>query len=103
MPVKISRISYNLLTIASLIVYTILLITSHILADPLSTLPKSFAYSKSSSSNSLGSFVGSQKAASMLRMHNATGTVVLVGEVNPISLERPMFKPFIEIDSQGPI
>jgi hypothetical protein len=36
-------------------------------------------------------------------MHNATGTVVLVGEVNPISLERPMFKPFIEIDSQGPI
>ena len=100
MPVKISRISYNLLTIASLIVYTILLITSHILTDPVSTLPKSFAYSKTSSSNNLGSFVGSQNHASILRMHNATGTVVLVGEVNPNSLDRPMFKPFIEIDSQ---
>ena len=103
MPVKINRITYNLLTIASLIVYTILLITSHILADPLSAplsaLPKSFAYSKTSSSNSLGSFEGSQTTASILRMHNATGTVVLVGDVNPRSLEMPRFKPLIEIDS----
>lgn len=100
MPVKISRISYNLPNIASLIVYTILLISSHILADPLSALPKSFAYSKTSSSNNLGSFEGSQNTASILRMHNATGTVVLVGDVNPRSLEMPRFKPLIEIDSQ---
>jgi len=33
-------------------------------------------------------------------MHNTTGTVALVGEVNTSSLERPMFKPFIGINSQ---
>jgi hypothetical protein len=33
-------------------------------------------------------------------MHNITGTVALVGGVNTSSLQRPMFKPFIGINSQ---
>lgn len=44
--------------------------------------------------------MGSQNSASILRMHNTTGMVTLAGEVNPSSLERPMFKPFVGINSQ---
>src|SRR5437879_3408501 len=102
MPVKISRITYNLFTIASLIVYSIIIasFSNYSVTDPVSALPGSFASFKTSSTNNLGSYVGSQDSASILRMHNATGMLALVGEVNASSLERPIFKPFIGINSQ---
>ena len=104
MPVKISRITYNLFVVASLIVYTIVIIvtfSNYSVTDLVSALPKSFASFKTSSTSNLGSsYMGSQDSASILRMHNTTGTVALVGEVNTSSLERPMFKPFIGINSQ---
>ena len=103
MPVKISRITYNLFTIASLIVYSIIIasFSNYSVTDPVSALPGSFASFKTSSTSNLGSsYVGSQDSASILRMHNATGMLALVGEVNASSLERPIFKPFIGINSQ---
>src|SRR6266571_2929464 len=103
MPVKISSITYNLFTIASLIVYSIIIasFSNYSVTDPVSALPGSFASFKTSSTSNLGSsYVGSQDSASILRLHNATGMLALVGEVNASSLERPIFKPFIGINSQ---
>jgi hypothetical protein len=104
MPVKTSRITYNLFTIASLIVYSIIIVISfsnYSVTDPVSALSRSFASFKTGDDSNLGSsFVGSQNSASILRMHNTTGMVALVGEVNPGSLERPMFRPFVGITSQ---
>jgi hypothetical protein len=104
MPVKISRITYNLFTIASLIVYSIIIAVSfsnYSVNDPVSALPRSFASFMTSNLSNLGSsIVETQNSVSILRMHNATGMVALVGEVNTSSLERPMFKPFVGINSQ---
>lgn len=101
---KINRTTYNLFVVASLIVYTIVIIvtfSNYSVTDLVSVLPKSFTSFKTSSTSNLGSsYMGSQDSASILRMHNITGTVALVGEVNTSSLERPMFKPFIGINSQ---
>src|ERR1700757_1562363 len=101
MRVKTSLITF---TIASLIVYSIIIVISfsnYSITYPISTLSRSFASFKIGDDSNLGSsFVGSQNSASILRMHNTTGMVAIVGEVNPSSLERPMFKPFVGINSQ---
>jgi len=74
-----------------------------------------FAYidSHASSLTSLGSFTNnihnnltsisfalrSYDATSILRMHNTTSRVSLVGEANVGILQRPLFKPFVGLDS----
>ena len=92
------------ITIASLIVYTIIIVVSfsnYSVIDPVSALSMSFASFKTGDDSNLGSsFVASQNSASILRMHNTTGMVTLAGEVNPSSLQRSMFNPSIEINSQ---
>jgi hypothetical protein len=104
MLVKLSRITYNLFTIASLIVYSIIIAVSfsnNSVTNPVSALPRSFASFMTRNLSSLGSsFVETQNSGSILRMHNATVMLALVGEVNASSLERPMFKPFVGINSQ---
>jgi hypothetical protein len=64
MLVKLSRITYNLFTIAYIIVYSIIIavnLSYYSVTDPVSALSRSFASFKTSDASNLGSsFVGSQ-------------------------------------------
>jgi hypothetical protein len=63
---------------------------------------KSFVSFKNSINNGMisSSWLGLLPDATIMRMHNTTGMVSYVGEVNVSNLQRPLFKPLIGINSQ---
>jgi hypothetical protein len=68
-------------------------------SNNISTTPSSF---KNSIDNGMisSSALGLLRDATIMRMHNTTGMVSYVGEVNVSNLQRPLFKPLIGINSQ---
>ena len=94
------------------LIFSIVIIISAFLSNYPGNL---FAYTDShaSSLTSLGSFTNnshnnltslsfalrSHDATSILRMHNTTSRVSFVGEANVGILQKPLFKPFVRLDS----
>jgi hypothetical protein len=75
-------------------------------SNNISTTPssfESFVSFKNSIDNGMissSSALGLLRDATIMRMHNTTGMVSYVGEVNVSNLQRPLFKPLIGINSQ---
>jgi hypothetical protein len=101
---------------AFIIIGCLILLIVIIISAFLSNYPGNlFAYTDShaSSLTSLGSFTNnihnnltslsfalrSHDATSILRMHNTTSRVSFVGEANVGILQKPLFKPFVRLDS----
>src|SRR5919109_388499 len=100
-------------------IITTIIVTIIIVSIFLSNYTSSFkmlAYSNISTTSSLTSFVSFKNSidngmisssalellpdATIMRMHNTTGMVSYVGEVNVSNLQRPLFKPLIGINSE---
>lgn len=91
---------------------TVIIIIVSIFVSNYASSFKMFAYSSnisttpSSFKNSIDNGMISSSAlrllrdAAIMRMHNTTGMVSYVGEVNVSNLQRPLFKPLIGINSQ---
>ncbi|MDQ6864782.1 MAG: hypothetical protein M3044_13280 [Thermoproteota archaeon] len=61
--------------------------------------PGSFTNNIQNNLTSISFTLRSYDATSILRMHNRTSMVSLVGKVNVGDLQRPLFKPFVGLDS----